>query len=143
MKNHQKIVLAVLLLVFAVAKLSMLYWWQNQQLSVQTLQCEVAEMGCVFGKDDARFRLVGVVGQNTSFSAVAEGLPADTNEISVSFEMDDMEMGFNRFVLKKQEDGIWRAEQIRLPFCTAARHDWWAVWTIGGTTYRAAFETRF
>ena len=47
----------------------------------------------------------------------------DAAMISVTFVMNNMDMGFNFFNLEQQENQIWRVKAI-LPVCSLARNDW-------------------
>lgn len=144
--NKQKIAIAVGLLVFAVIKIAMLFWWQNQQNQRVTAQtqpenCDVL-VGCVFS-GSANLRLVGVGDNRTPFRIVATGLPENTRTVSASFSMPNMDMGFNRFDLARQADGSWQAENVYLPLCSQSRHDWQITWTINDTQqFQAAFRTK-
>lgn len=143
MTRQQKLtVLAMALLAFAMLKILMLLWWQNKQSVVHTLDCHtVATSGCLFAPN-ASLQLVGVKNNQTPFTIQATGVPSHVQGISASFSMRDMEMGFNRFDLKKQLDGSWQAQNVRLPLCTASRHDWQIEWAVDGQMYRATFQTQ-
>lgn len=54
--------------------------------------------------------------------------------------MDGMDMGFNRFPLKRQADGSWLAAQIRLPVCTDRRDGYLAGIRIGSQVFQVAFQ---
>lgn len=150
MKQNQKIAVAVFLLVFATTKVAMLVWWQNQKNSSQSVSsqammaCKVAVNGCHFGQN-AHFQLLDVQKNDSVFRIKATGLPENTQQIFASFSMSNMDMGFNQFDLKKQTDGSWYAENVRLPLCTQSRHDWVVEWTLydgqSKQTYQANFQT--
>lgn len=141
MKPAQKITLAVLLLLFAAAKVAMLLWWQSRQPEVHTLSCNPAAEGCRFD-GGAQLKLMGVGGNEQPFAVSVSGLPLDTQAVSLSFSMRDMDMGFNRFDLQHKGQGVWRGEQLRLPVCSLSRHDWIAEWTVDGKRYQADFQTQ-
>lgn len=144
MNHKQKLMLAVGLFAFGVMKLGGIWWWQKQQIAPEKLpeNCQVAISGCHFGQN-ALLKLENVSHNNAPFRIVATGLPETTQSFSASFSMRDMDMGFNRFDLKRQNDGTWLAENVHLPLCTAARHDWQIEWTLDGKhKFQAAFETQ-
>ena len=60
--------------------------------------------------------------------------------ISARFEMRGMNMGLNRYRLRRGDDGTWRAEVI-LPVCVSGRRDWRALLEVraaDGRVWRAA-----
>ncbi|HEY8353642.1 MAG TPA: hypothetical protein VIK69_01330 [Methylophilaceae bacterium] len=53
-----------------------------------------------------------------------DGKEADgIREVHVSFAMEGMEMGLNRYRLEKRSDTLWQAE-VTLPVCVRGRSDW-------------------
>lgn len=68
----------------------------------------------------------------------AEG-PAAENVV-VDFQMQEMDMGINRYRLQRQEDGRW-AGNVILPVCTVSRTDWYAVveFSVDGKPLQAVF----
>lgn len=144
--SKQKIGIALFLLFFASVKLGMLWWWQHEQTATPPVQpvpagCQVALQGCPFA-GGATFRLIGVGADTEPFSIEAEGVPESIHQISVSFSMKNMDMGFNRYDLQPQGQGRWRLDNVRLPFCTAARNDWIVHWQTGSQHHQAEFQTR-
>ena len=126
---------AVLLLVFAAAKLAGLYWWQQQQPAAESLAWRYrprlhAANGacCAYAGCELKRRL----------SITLSGSGAE-KAVSVSFSMRDMDMGFNRYGLHRQADGGWLAQNVRLPLCTEARHDFLADISVDGQVYRVPF----
>lgn len=140
-KKH--LLIAILLLVFAGVKIAALLNLQYQQwLAPAPMDCEITSpQGCTFSGSQT-FYLQGVGGNKTPFSAVAANLPEATKSVSVSFEMDGMDMGFNQFDLTGTGNGNWRVDKIYLPLCTSDRHDWTVKWHIDGRTYSAPFQTQ-
>ncbi|MDK4685540.1 hypothetical protein QDY71_03100 [Kingella negevensis] len=146
MKFQPKWLIATCFLGFAGVKWAAVHW-QNQQQAQQPAArvqaaCEVAKQGCPF-LQQAVFRLQGVRNHNTPFQIVAENVPENVQQISVSFQMTGMDMGFNRFDLVRQANGLWLADKVYLPICAAERHDWIVLWTVDGTQkFQAAFKTQ-
>lgn len=44
-----------------------------------------------------------------------------TEQVSISFSMKNMDMGFNRYMFERQPSGTWQAVRIRLPICVEAQ----------------------
>lgn len=142
--DRTKLAAALFLLLFAAVKIAMLHWWTERQPQDKPLRlsdCNAAGAGCPFG-GGAMLRLSGVGGTKTPFAVEVSGLPEDAPAPAVSFAMQGMDMGFNRFELQPQGGGRWRLDNVRLPFCALSRKDWLVEWQAGGQRYQAAFETR-
>lgn len=141
MKRNSKLMLAgLLLLVFAAVKLLMLAWWQKQQPQAVQAECDAVQ-GCtlpngVYAKIDA------LVSAKQPFDVVLTQVPPDAAEASVSFSMKNMDMGFNRYKLKREVDGTWAARQIRLPLCVERRSDYLMDVHIGGQVFQTAFTAQ-
>lgn len=127
---------AVLLLVFAAAKLAGLYWWQQKQPAAESLACDIGR-GCTL-PNGAVLRFTPAADLKTPFDIALSGSGAE-KAVSVSFSMRDMDMGFNRYDLHRQADGGWLAQSVRLPLCTEARHDFLADVSVDGQVYRVPF----
>jgi hypothetical protein len=56
---------------------------------------------------------------------------ASVEKVAVSFTMQDMNMGFNRFELHRREGEIWQGEAL-LPICSMGRRDWRVTVEIAG-----------
>ncbi|QEY26912.1 hypothetical protein [Neisseria zalophi] len=135
--NKQKILIAVLLLLFAAVKIGGLLWWKNSQPDVRVMaeaECNV-QKGCHL-PNGAEVEFVGQVSTQTPFDIVINNVPPETQEVYVSFSMRDMDMGFNRYKLVRQEGGEWAAKNIRLPICTQDRRDYLADIHIGGEVFQ-------
>ena len=145
LSKQKKIGLALGLLIFAAIKIVMIFWWQDKQNHLPKTQiqaaCNVLTQGCTF-LNSATFRLHDVRDNKSPFQIIITGLPENVQSVSASFDMQDMDMGFNRVDLIKQADGSWQATSVYLPFCTAARHDWRVTWLVDGARFQAAFQTQ-
>lgn len=62
-------------------------------------------------------------------------------EVHASFQMQDMEMGFNRYRLLPAAAEGWQAE-VMLPACIQGRKDWLVILEIGGRKYALPFTSR-
>ena len=68
------------------------------------------------------------------------GVAAAVNQVSVRFDMADMDMGENRFKLSRQVEGIWQGQAL-LPVCSHGGRDWRAtVEAVGGAVYKTEFN---
>ena len=141
--RQQKILLAILLLGFAAAKVAALWWWQQQHpapaaaVHATTAACNVRQ-GCVLSQG-SQVQFSPQSSAKSPFDIIISNAPADVAQVSVSFSMRGMDMGFNRYALQKQSDGSWVARQIRLPLCIDNRNDYLADITIGTEHHRLPF----
>lgn len=131
------ILAAVLLLAFAAVKLAALYWWTQRQPAAEAVDCDIAA-GCAL-PDGAVLRFAPAAGLQTPFDIVLDGADG-AREVSVSFSMRDMDMGFNRYDLRRDAAGRWSAAAVRLPLCTEARHDFSADVAVDGRVYSVPFS---
>ncbi|KPN71788.1 hypothetical protein [Neisseria sp. 83E34] len=138
-KNKKWIMIGALLLVFAAIKLGTLYIWNKQQPQAQNVSadCDVRK-GCVL-PNGAIIKFSEPLSAKAPFNIEMDNVPQDVQNVYLSFSMSNMDMGFNRYDLKKQADGAWRAENVRLPLCTDNRHDYLADIHINGKVFQAGF----
>lgn len=138
----QWIVIAVLLIMFAMIKVFLWQYYQQQNSSLTSLEsdCDVAGQGCVFA-DGAKLQLIGVGNNQTPFQARAENVPEQTQTFIASFKMRDMDMGFNRFEFQPMGNGVWVVNPIYLPLCHSNRHDWVIEWQMDEQSFHAEFQT--
>lgn len=143
MNNRQKIALACGLLLFALLKVAAAYWWQQRQTApaaqVQAA-CKVTDGGCPF-LDGATLHLIGVGNAKTPFTIEARHVPPHVQSIRASFQMKNMEMGFNRFELQKMDETTWRVSSVYLPLCVQGRNDWQIDWQADEQSFSAEFQT--
>ena len=135
-KNRKLLLAGVLLILFAAAKLLLLDWWQKQQPQARAAECDLIK-GCTL-PDGSRIRFAAA--RHRPFDITLENVPPQVQQAEVSFSMDGMDMGFNRFPLKRQADGSWLAAQIRLPVCTDRRDGYLADIRIGNQVFQVAFQ---
>ena len=128
---------AALLFLFAAVKLAALYWWTQRQPAAEAVACDLAA-GCTL-PDGALLRFSPAVGLKTPF-AVTLDKAGGAAAVSVSFSMRDMDMGFNRYDLRRDAAGRWSAAGVRLPLCTEARHDFSADVAVDGRVYSVPFS---
>ncbi|PSJ81143.1 hypothetical protein [Neisseria iguanae] len=136
-QNKKLTIVGVLLLVFAVVKLTALDWWQQQQPHAQQAECQVTQ-GCTL-PNGVYVKFSNQVYAKQPFDIVLKNVPENTRAVTVGFSMKDMDMGFNRFNIRRQTDSTWAAKQIRLPVCVENRHDYLADININGQVFQTAF----
>ena len=134
----QKITIAVLLLLFATAKVLGLMWWRSHQPEVAsvTTACDLRQ-GCTL-PNGVQLQFRGLSTQ-APFEMRAQQVPNQAQAVTVSFSMRDMDMGFNRYELVKQADGSWFRANNRLPVCVQGRHDWLADIAVDDAVFQVAF----
>lgn len=69
-----------------------------------------------------------------------EGGEVAAQSVITDFQMQEMDMGMNRYRLQLSPQSDWRGKAT-LPVCTASRMDWLAIveFTLDGRPYRAIF----
>lgn len=139
-QNKKLIIAGVLLLVFAAVKLIALDWWRQQQPQARQAECRVTQ-GCTL-PNGAYVKFSDKVEAKQPFDIVLKNVPEGVQDVTVSFSMKDMDMGFNRFTVRRQNDGTWAARQIRLPVCVENRHDYLADIRIDGEVFQTAFSAQ-
>lgn len=137
-QNKKLLIAGILLLVFAAIKVVALDWWLKQQPHAQQAECHVTQ-GCTL-PNGAYVKFSERIVSNQPFDITLKNVPIGVQEVNVSFSMKDMDMGFNRFPIRRQSDGTWRAKNIRLPMCVANRHDYLADIRIGDEVFQTAFH---
>lgn len=141
LSRRQKWAIAIALLLFAGVKVAMLLWWQQDQHSEQTqvLDCNVRS-GCVLPEGGV-FQMSAPISAQTPFTMTLSGVDAE-QEVTVSFEMADMDMGFNRYRLLVAEGKpeTRQAQNVRLPVCATQRLDYIAVVTTVQGQYKIHFN---
>lgn len=137
MNNKTKLLaVAALLLLFAAVKTAAVLWWQDGQDGPLEVACADIRRGCAL-PDGSEISFGGTVGLKTPFDIELKHSAAE--KVSLSFSMKDMDMGFNRYDLQRQ-NGVWKAEQVRLPVCVTGRHDFLVDVNADGKVYRLPFR---
>lgn len=141
MDKKKKLVLAaVLLIVFALVKVVALVLWQDGGDEVQQVgKCD-ALAGCTL-PNGAKVQFTRFKKAKDPFNVELTGVPNDVQNVFLSFKMKEMDMGFNRFQLKKQGDGSWKTEQVRLPMCMEGRHNYLADISFDGKVFETGFTS--
>lgn len=113
--------------------------WRAAQQSTPAAtpaECKPA-LGCIL-PNGSRIRFAAAL--RRPFDIYLDNVPPEVQRVEVSFSMQNMDMGFNRYPLVRQPDGSWLAAQIRLPVCTDRRHDYLADVRIGEQVFQVAFQ---
>lgn len=133
-------VLLPLLLVIVLAAIAVAGYWLNRPTAAQAVACADPVAGCRFSHRGAIVTL--------KFSARPRPLQAfelrvnapGTSRISAEFQMNGMEMGFNRYDLRMAGKGMF-ASNVTLPVCVSGRRDWTLYLEIDGAHYALPFST--
>ena len=133
-------VLLPLLLVVALVAIAVAGYWLKRPSEAVPVACADALAGCSFSH---RGTPVGV-----RFSARPAPLEAfvlsvrapGAARVSAEFQMVGMDMGFNRYDLRRAGEGF--AARITLPVCVSGRRDWGLTLDIDGAHYTLRFSTQ-
>jgi hypothetical protein len=105
--------------------------------------CDAALSSCRVSDGDIHVTLTMGPGvkplQPFTFTLVIEGGEVAAQSVVADFQMQDMDMGSNRYRLQPQQEG-WQATVI-LPVCSVSRMDWLAIvdFTLDGEPLQAVF----
>lgn len=94
-------------------------------ISIDSLHCQPNSQNCIFKYRDYIFQLTmdHDISPLKPFRVQIHTDAKHIQEIIVSFEMKNMDMGTNQFHLVRQTNEIWEANAI-IPICTTGRSDW-------------------
>lgn len=128
------------LVIAGLVGIALAGYWFRQPADARAVACGDPVAGCSFEHDGAPVQL--------RFSRLPIPLeafqldvgPVAADRISAEFQMQGMEMGFNRYDLRPAADGGFKA-QVTLPVCVSGRHDWTMFLTVDGTRYAVPFST--
>ncbi len=139
LSRRTKILLALAALLLLGGGHFVVRQWQAAQqpaAAAAPAECQPA-LGCTL-PNGSRIRFAAAL--RRPFDIRVENVPPEVQRVEVSFSMQNMDMGFNRYPLARQPDGSWLAAQIRLPVCTDRRNDYLADVRIGEQVFQVAFE---
>lgn len=135
--------LAIPILVLA-ALAGLAIWGALQKTrpdKVQPIPCINPVAGCTFVHHGVPARIRFSVTPETMKPFVISLSHPALSQASASFQMTGMDMGFNRYDLKRGPDGYWTARVV-LPVCTDSRADWVAELKLDDQFYSLSFSTR-
>ena len=133
-------VLLPLLLVVALAAIAIAGYWLNRPAASQAVACADPLAGCSFSHRSATVK-VRFSAQPTPLEAFELSVSAPgATRVSAEFQMNGMEMGFNRYDLRPAGNGMF-ASKVTLPVCVSGRRDWTLYLEIDGAHYALPFST--
>ncbi|WP_434777891.1 hypothetical protein [Neisseria sp. Ec49-e6-T10] len=145
--RQQKITIASILLVAASIKVVFLVVWffndrhtPDQNLVVKIPSCNI-KAGCELPNGD-EIQFIGTLNSKTPFSILYKSSKASERNVSVQFEMKNMDMGFNRYKLINSHNNTEQkeAQNVRLPVCTDHRMDYIATVKVDNQAYLIEFK---
>lgn len=129
-----------LLLVLALIAIAAAGYWLKRPAEAVAVACIDPLTGCSFSHHGSTVQ-VGFSAQPAPLQAFELGVRAPgASRVSAEFQMNGMEMGFNRYDLRPG-DGIF-ASKVTLPVCVSGRRDWTLFLDIDGTHYALPFSTQ-
>jgi hypothetical protein len=136
-----KRVLVPLLLVGMLIAIAVAGYWLKRPAEAQAVACADPLAGCRL-----IHRGTPVIVRFSAQPAPLEAFDlridaAGVNRISASFQMNGMDMGFNRYDLHPAGPGGFVAH-VTLPVCVSGRRDWTLFLEVDGTHYALPFSTR-
>jgi hypothetical protein len=133
----------IVLLCLALAACS------EQDAEVPPLQTLVLDSGCEVragctGRDSELSVSVRMAPHRSALKPFNILLSSDAvlESVTVSLEMQGMDMGQNRYRMLKADDGSWQAD-ITLPICTSGRSDWIAIFELQTSNRRYQLSVPF
>jgi len=133
-------VLLPLLLMVALAAIAAAGYWLKRPAEAQAVACVDPVAGCSFTHRGTPVTVIFSL-LPTPLDAFELSVDApDTSPISAAFQMNGMDMGFNRYDLRQAENGRLAAK-VTLPVCVSGRHDWTLFLDVDGTRYALPFST--
>ena len=134
-------VLLPLLLVVMLVAIAVAGYWLDRPAASQAVACADPLAGCRFSHHGAtvtvRFSTPPAPLKAFGLAVSAPG----ASRVSAEFQMNGMEMGFNRYDLHKAGNDMFAAN-VTLPVCVSGRHDWTLFLDIDGAHYALPFSTR-
>jgi hypothetical protein len=130
-----------LLLVVVLLAIAAAGYWLGRPAQAYRVACADPLAGCSFDHRGARVT-VRFASRPTPLEAFTLSVraPAATR-VRAEFQMQGMEMGFNRYDLRPAGDGEFVAS-VTLPVCVSGRHDWTLYLDIDGSRYALPFSSR-
>ncbi|HSH72042.1 MAG TPA: hypothetical protein VK974_03195 [Methylophilaceae bacterium] len=132
------VVLPLLPLVLLLLFFGSRYLNEPSTIPVEFIQCSNIVEGCGQQSFNIRFDQVPQVMKPFKVSIEASG----AEQAHVSFAMQGMEMGLNRYRLIKQADSTWQAE-VTLPVCVQGRSYWAALIELKTTNGLKRYQIEF
>ncbi len=133
--------LAPLLLIVALIAIAVAGYWMKRPAEAQAVPCENPVAGCHASHGGAPI-VIQFSAQPTPLEAfrIKVTMPG-AQRVSAEFQMQGMEMGFNRYDLRAAGEGAFESS-VTLPVCVSGRHDWTLYLEVDGTRYAMPFRSR-
>ncbi len=132
--------LAPLFILLAVALVVYMHPERSRNTAPQVLHCTHLTGGCTIALD-GRQVTVGVTGELKVLQPFELWVRAQgVRRVQASFTMEGMDMGFNRYTLRADKDGVFRG-RVTLPVCVSGRRDWVMTLDIDGRLLAVPFVT--
>lgn len=130
-----------LTMIVVLAAIAVAGYWAKRPAEAESIACSDPVAGCDFRHHDAtarvRFSELPVPLEPFVLSVTAPG----SARVSAEFQMVGMDMGFNRYDLRLQPQGVF-SSRITLPVCISGRRDWLLYLQIDGKHYVLPFSSR-
>ena len=130
-----------LLLVFALLAIAVAGYWLKRPAKAQAVLCTDPVAGCTFRHHGSGVTLVFST-QPRPLEPFALRIHAPgATRISAAFQMNGMDMGFNRYDLHTAENEGFTAN-VTLPVCVSGQRNWTLYLDVDGAHYSLPFSTR-
>ena len=129
-----------LLLVVALAAIAVAGYWLKRPAEAHAIDCIDPLAGCTFRHRGTLLTAIFST-QPTPLGAFQLSVRAPgITRIHAEFQMNGMEMGFNRYDLRPAGTRMFAAK-VTLPVCVSGRHDWTMYLDVDGIRYALPFST--
>jgi hypothetical protein len=136
-----KRVVLPLLLVVVLAAIAVAGYWLSRPAASQAVACADPLAGCSFSHRGTTVMLRFSVPPKPLEAFELRVSAPGAARMSAEFQMNGMEMGFNRYDLRPAGNGMF-ASSVTLPVCVSGRRDWTLYLEIDGAHYALPFSTR-
>jgi hypothetical protein len=128
-----------LLLVAALIAIAVAGYWLKRPAEAQAVACPDPLAGCSFSHRGTSAAVHFSVKPAPLAPFELRVRTPGATRVSAEFQMNGMEMGFNRYDLHPS-DGVF-VSKVTLPVCVSGRRDWTLYLDIDGTHYALPFST--
>lgn len=130
-----------LLLIGMLVAIAVAGYWLKHPAEALAVACVDPLVGCTFSHRGTPVKVIFLT-PPTPLEAFDLSLSAPgASRISAEFQMNGMEMGFNRYDLRSSGNAVFSAK-VTLPVCVSGRHDWTMYLDVDGTRYALPFRTQ-
>jgi hypothetical protein len=136
-----KRVLVPLLVAGVLLAIAATGYWLKRPAKAQAVACTDPVTGCAFTHRGTEMKLVFSTPPKPLESFIVRIHAPGATRVSAAFQMNGMDMGFNRYDLRADGNGDFAAP-VTLPVCVSGRRDWTLTLEIDGAHYALPFSTR-